>query len=126
MSRRNVRARRLGACRSQHQLAAAQSALGGHWALLVKLERRVLLSIAPAAGTTSMLDHSSGFADTSNLRLNGSSGLPAIGNVSDSAGNSYSSVLQLSDGKAGEVSTAFSDPPPDGTAPVLGIDTFDT
>jgi len=90
------------------------------------LENRVLLSAVPSAGTTTMIDHSTGFADTSDLRFNGSAGLPAIASVTDSQGNSYSDVLQLADGKAGEYSSAFTDPPPDGTGQVQGVDTFDT
>ena len=88
------------------------------------LESRVLLS------TTTMIDHSGGFAGAglTDMRFNGgTAGLPTVTDVKDSGGNVlYSNVLQLTDGHVGETSTAFSDPPPDGTADVLGVDTFDT
>ena len=89
----------------------------------------MFLSVSPAAATPSIIDHSSGFASTLDMRLNSPiAGLPKVANVTDpnTGATLYSSVLQLTDGKDGEVSSAFSDPPPDGTADVLGIDTFDT
>src|SRR5438105_1882867 len=68
---------------------------------LEPLENRVLLSAAPAASVTTTLDHSGGFADTSDLRFNGSAGLPAVTNVNDSTGTTYENVLELTDGMRG-------------------------
>src|SRR5437660_558759 len=87
------------------------------------LESRLLLSVSPAANITTMIDHSGGFGATFDMRLNSATaGLPAVTNVTDpNTGNVvYSNVLQLTNGKGGETSSAFSDPAPDGTADVLG------
>jgi hypothetical protein len=79
------------------------------------LESRVLLSVVPAA-TTTMIDHSAGFANTSDLTLNpGMGGLPNITGPTDTPPN----ALQLTDGNTGEASSAFGNTP-------QGIDTFDT
>ena len=114
----------------RRKIAHSRSQKQAHSARPEMLEGRLLLSAAPAVNITSMIDHSGGFAGAglTDMRFNGgTAGLPAVTNVTDSTGNVlYSNVLQLTNGKVGETSSAFSDPPPDGTADVLGIDTFDT
>ena len=121
-------ARRPGACRPRERgRQAVVRACGG--ARSEGLESRLLLSVAPAANITSMIDHSDGFAAHFDMRFNGpTAGLPAVTNVVDpNTGNTvYTNVLQLTDGHDGEEATTFSDPAPDGTADVLGVDTFDT
>ena len=128
MSRGEAEVRRAGVGRSMRGRGRAQIERACQRARSEALESRLLLSVAPAATITSMIDHSNGFATTFDMRLNGPTpGLPTVTNVLDPTGATlYSNVLQLTDGRNGEVSSAFSDPAPDGTADVLGVDTFDT
>lgn len=128
MSYGEAEARRPGARRPCGRRRNAAVARACRLARSEALENRLLLSANPADNITSTVDHSMGFGSTFDLRFNGTAGLPKTNNVVDpNTGNIlYSNVLELTDAKNGEVSTAFTDPAPDGTAEVLGIDTFDT